>query len=106
MAKIMNARPTSLLPWLDPDAFEQPTKYPTDGRAIQRPAPDRDEQQFVLGSDMPAILDITIKASYCSVMKRDTPTLLELCFSDKKRVRVEVIKLKSEGFRNSQSSNV
>ena len=47
-----------------------------------------------------------MQASYCRLMKRDTPTLFEFCLSDEQCLRVEVIELESEGFRNSQSRDV
>ena len=59
----------------------------------------------MLGGDSPAMLEIAVQASYCRLMKRDTPALFEFCLSHEQCLRVEVIELESERFRNSQSRN-
>ncbi len=102
----MNARPTPMLSWAEANGLQQTTKDPTDGRPIETPPPNGDEQELVLGGDSPAMLEIAVQASYCRLMKRDAPALVEFCLAHEQCLRVEVIELESERFRDSQSRDV
>ena len=59
----------------------------------------------MLGDDASAMLDIALQTGHRSLMKRDAPALIEFGFADKQRVRVEVIKLECERFRDSHSTS-
>ena len=77
VAKIMNARPTSMLSRVEANGLQQTTKDPTDGRPIETPPPNGDEQELVLGGDSPAMLKVAVQPSDCRMMERDAPALFE-----------------------------
>jgi hypothetical protein len=91
MAKIMNTRPTPASSRVESYGCQKSAKHPTDRRAIEATPPNRDEYDFVLGDDVTATLKIVLQASHCSLMKGNTPALLEFCLSDEQGLRVEIV---------------